>query len=64
MCEKRYTVIESENGPLIKRVLHPSNFTGQLSGITDDQGRTGSEILLDERKADAKIEDERADRRT
>ncbi len=63
MCNDRYTVRETEDGPVVERVPHPSEFTGELAGETDNQGRTLSEMLLAERNNDARIEDERLERR-
>jgi bifunctional DNA-binding transcriptional regulator/antitoxin component of YhaV-PrlF toxin-antitoxin module len=51
------TIEATDEGILIKRVPTPAELTGELAGVTDDEGRTGTEALRDERQADARAEE-------
>lgn len=53
----RVTMEETDDGILVKRVPTPAELTGELEGVTDDEGRTGVEALRDERRADAEAEE-------
>lgn len=54
----RVTMEATDEGILIKRVPTPAEVTGELAGVTDDEGRTGIEILREERRADARAEEQ------
>jgi antitoxin PrlF len=56
----RVTMEPTDEGVLVKRVPHPSELTGDLEGVTDAQGRTPTEALREERRADAEAEEHRA----
>jgi antitoxin PrlF len=58
----RVTMEATDEGVLIKRVPTPAEMTGDLAGVTDEQGRTLSEALRDERRADAKAEERHGSR--
>ena len=53
----RVTMEATDEGILVKRVPTPAELTGELAGVTDEQGRTGTEALRDERRADAEAEE-------
>jgi antitoxin PrlF len=53
----RVTMEATDDGILVKRVPTPAELTGELEGVTDDEGRTGVEALRDERRADAEAEE-------
>jgi antitoxin PrlF len=53
----RVTMEATDEGILIKRVPTPAELTGDLEGVTDDEGRTGVEALRDERRTDAEAEE-------
>lgn len=53
----RVTMEATDRGILIKRVPTPAELTGDLEGVTDDEGRTGVEALRNERRADAEAEE-------
>jgi antitoxin PrlF len=53
----RVTMEATDEGVLVKRVPHPAELTGDLEGVTDEQGRTPTEALREERRADAEAEE-------
>jgi antitoxin PrlF len=53
----RVTMEATDDGILVKRVPTPAELTGDLADITDEQGRTGTEALHAERRADAEAEE-------
>ena len=53
----RVTMEATDEGILIKRVPTPAELTGELAGVTDNEGRTGTEALRDERQSDARAEE-------
>lgn len=58
----RVTIELVDDGLLIKPVPLPKSVSGELEGVTDDQGRTGGELLREMRQNDARIEDQRVER--
>jgi antitoxin PrlF len=54
----RVTMEATDEGILIKRIPTPAELTGELAGVTDDEGRSGVEALRDERQADARAEEQ------
>lgn len=53
----RVTMEATDDGILVKRVPTPAELTGELAGVTDEQGRSGVEALRAERRADAEAEE-------
>lgn len=53
----RVTMEATEDGILIKRIPTPAELTGELAGVTDEHGRTGTEALRADRRADARAEE-------
>ncbi len=54
----RVTMEATDEGILIKRVPTPAELTGELASVTDDEGRSGVEALREERRADARAEEQ------
>lgn len=52
----RVTMEATEEGVIIKPVPTPEELTGDMRGMTDDEGRTGVELLRDTRRKDAEAE--------
>ena len=54
----KVTMEEGDDGVVVKPVPHPREFTGILSGQTDDHGRTALEVLDHSRTADERFVNE------
>lgn len=52
----RVTMQLTDEGILVRPVPTPDELTGELAGQTDEEGRTGVELLRESREADARAE--------
>lgn len=52
----RVTMEATEEGIIIKPVPTPEKLEGEMSGMTDEEGRSGVELLRDTREEDAEAE--------
>jgi antitoxin PrlF len=53
----RVRMKSTSNGILIEQVPTPAELAGDMADMTDDEGRTPTEVLRDSRHTDAKHED-------